>query len=340
MKLTTLPSSKVGLVCLFLCIFHFSNHRRAAANGIFNLAHGQSYSEIPFQLLNDIIVVPVLVNGKKQLNFILDTGTHSPIILNKKFVKGLNIQSSRDIHFQGAGNGKLVEGQVISSMSLQIGDAYAHHIGGVLLKRNPLSSLYLEGVKIHGIIGTSLFRSFAVEIDYLTQMLRLHDSQDFLHEHAYSAHKMELEFNRPLLHTRVDFNESSYTLMLMIDTGFNNKMLIYDPKTVNYRPRVFKHIGKGYSGNVKASEVAINSLKLANRQIFNINTFFPSRHSYKRETERNHSNRDGIIGNALLKQFCVVLDYANEKFYLQEHLLFNPAIARDSKKDKIIMPPQ
>ncbi len=332
MKLMTLSHSKVSLLCLILCIFHFSKAKQPAANGIFDLNHGQSFSEVPFQLLNDLIVVPVLVNEERKLNFILDTGTHSPIILNSKFVKGLDIQSAREIHFQGAGSGKLVEGQVISSMSLQIGDANASHIGGVLLKRNPLSNLYLKGVKIHGIIGTSLFRSFAVEIDYVRQMLRLHNNQDFLNEHSYSAHTMELEFNRPLLHTEVDFKESSYPLKLMIDTGFNNKMLIYDAQTVNYYPSGFKLIGKGYSGNVKASKVAVNSLKLANRQIFNIDTYFPSKHSYRKEVEKNYSSRDGIIGNALLKQFCVVLDYANEKFYLQEYLLFKPALAQDSEK--------
>lgn len=282
-------------------------------------------------MLNNLIVIPVIVNGKRELNFILDTGTHSPVILNSRYVKEMDMQLQREVSFQGAGSGKLVKGKVISSMSLQIGDAFANRIGGVLLDKNPLSNLYLDGVKIHGIIGTSLFRSFAVEIDYLTHTLRLHDNQDFLNEHSYSAHTLEMEYNRPLLHTQVKFRQSSYPLKLMVDTGFNHNLLIYEPKVVNYRPRKFKHFGRGYSGNVKASEVTIHSLKLANRQFFNVETYFPSKYSYKKGVEDMPSRRDGIIGNALLKQFCVVLDYANEKFYLQEHLLIQPTLAKDSE---------
>ena len=334
MKLKSLTLSKAGLLCMLLSFFQFAQAEKTFANGIFSLTHGQSYSELPFRLINDLIVIPVLVNGEKELNFILDSGTHSPIILNNKHVKGMDMKLTRDVRFQGAGNGRLVEGKVISSMSLQIGDAYAGRIGGILLDRNPLANLYLGDVKIHGIIGATLFRSFAVEIDYVMQTLRLHDDQNFLNEHAYSAHDLEIEFSRPLLHTEVGFREGSYPLKLMIDTGFNNKILIYDPKVVDYHPRRFKHIGKGYSGNVKGSETTLKSLKLADRQIFNINTIFPSRHSYKKEEEQNNSERDGIIGNALLKQFCVVLDYANEKFYVQEHLLSKPALAQEPSEEE------
>lgn len=339
MKMITLTLRRAGLLCLILSFFQFAQAKKSHANGIFTLTHGQSYSELPFRLINDLIVIPVLVNGEKELNFILDTGTHTPIILNDKHVKGMDMKLTRDVRFQGAGNGKLVEGKVISSMSLQIGDAYARHIGGILLDKNPLSNLQLEHVKIHGIIGATLFRSFAVEIDYITQTLRLHDDHEFLNQHAYSAHEMEIEFSRPLLPTEVVFRKNSYPLKLMIDTGFNNEMLIYDPEIVDYHPRRFKLIGKGYSGNVKGSEVNLKSLKLANRQIFDISTYFPSRASYKKDKERNNSSRDGIIGNALLKQFCVVLDYAHEKFYLQEHLLSKPALAQEPSEEEALEKP-
>lgn len=333
MKRTTLTLRRAAFLCLLLSCLHVARAEKSHVRGIFTLTHAQSYSEIPFQLINDLIVIPVLVNGEQTLNFILDTGTQSPIILNDKYVKGMDMKLGRNMRFQGAGNGKLVEGRVISSMSLQIGDAYAGHIGGLLLDNNPLSNLRLEKLRIHGIIGASLFRSFAVEIDYITQTLRLHDDRQFLNQHAYSAHEMEIEVSRPLLRTEVVFREKRYPLKLMIDTGFNNQMLIYDSEAVDFHPRRFSMIGKGYSGNIKGSEVNLKSLKLANRQLFNLSSFFPSRSSYKKWAEANHSGRDGIIGNKLLKQFCVVLDYANEKFYLQEHLFSQPELAQEAQAE-------
>lgn len=334
MKLSTLALKRTGLLCLAMCILQLSFAKQIAVNGIFSLTNSQSYTELPFRLLNNLIVVPILVNGEKELNFILDSGTHSPIILNDRYTKDIEMNLSRDVRFQGAGNGKLVEGKVISSMSLQIGDAYAGRIGGILLDRNPLSNLYLEDVKIHGIIGATIFRSFAVEIDYITRTLRLHSDQGFLDRHTYSSHEMEIEFSRPLLRTEAKVDGVRYPLTLMIDTGFNNKLLIYEPATLNFKPRRYKHIGKGYSGNVKASSKILNSLKLADRQLFNVNTYFPSSRSYKKENESLQSVRDGIIGNELLKQFCVVMDYANGKFYLQEHLLNKPALAQDPSEEE------
>jgi hypothetical protein len=297
-------------------------------HGIFNLQNGLSYTEIPFRMINDLIVIPVLINGEQELNFILDSGTSSPVILNDKYVQSLELPTERTIHFQGAGLGNEVRGKVIPSMRMQIGGAYAERIGGVLLQRNPLSRLKMEGINIHGIIGATLFRSFAVEIDYLTQNLRLHKDDSFLQEQSYSSHDLKVEVSRPLLETEATINDSTYRLKLMIDTGFNNKLLIYDPLKVKHRPNRMVRIGRGYSGSVHASEGNIRSLSLANRKMFNILTFFPSSKSYKKD-EVSMEQRDGIIGNSLLKQFCIVLDYAGQKMYVQEHLLNQPELANE-----------
>jgi len=327
---------------LLLCLLtSFALSAKAKNQGehheIYSLTNGQPYTELPFRLINNLIVIPVVINGEKELNFILDTGTSSPILLNNKYVKDVSLPLGREVSFQGSGSGQRVNGHVISTMSLQIGDALAKHIGGIVLdhSRSPLSNLRLEGHRIHGILGATLFRSFAVEIDYITQTLRLHKGQRFLDEHSYSAHTIHVEVSRPILKSWVRLDERDYCLNLMIDTGFSDELLIYDPSVVNHIHGKLKHIGTGYSGHVKGSATKINSIKLANRQLFNVNTYFPTKQSYKRAMENSNSSRDGIMGNALLKQFCVVLDYAHEKFYIQEHLLHKPALAKDHDSKKV-----
>jgi len=330
----TLTLKKAGLLCLVLSIHLHSLAGTLPDSKIFRLTNALNFTEVTFRLVNDLIIIPVKVNGSKELNFILDTGTSSPVILNSRYIRKLKLPLSRDVRFQGAGMGEEVRGKVIPKMSLQIADAYAEHIGGVVLDRNPLSNTMINGIRIHGIIGTSLFRSFAVEIDYLSQTLRLYERDDFLQLNTYSIHEMDLDYSRPILKTIVEFEGQQYPLRLMVDTGFNSELLIYDHSVINHKPIAFSEMGKGYSGTIKAAEARMKSLQLADRRIFDVRTYFPSPKTYKKAAETSPDQRDGIIGNALLKHFCVVLDYANSRFYLREHLLAEPPLAKKDTAER------
>lgn len=325
-----MKTQKIASVILCISAFLCFNVEKANAfdsgyKGIFEICNGINYSELTFDLIDGLIVIPVSINGGEKLNFILDTGTRSPIILNKKYVKNLKLPLSRTMSFQGAGNGSLVSGRVVPIMSLQVGDAIAAHIGGVLLDKNPLSNLVIQNKKIHGVIGATLFRSFAVEIDYPTHTIRLHKNDAFLDKNLYSEHEMKIDSSRPVVSVEVKTELGELPLSLMIDTGFNNNLLLYDPNQQYHQPGKLQTIGKGYSGNIKATVRQIKSIKLADRQIFDVNTYFPSNKSYKKSSDEGYDQRDGIIGNKLLLQFCIVFDYAHEKLYLQEHLLNIPS---------------
>ncbi|MEK6478964.1 aspartyl protease family protein [Catalinimonas sp. 4WD22] len=284
---------------------------------IFQLRNQKSYTEVRFRLEDNLIIIPVLVNGTEEMSFILDTGTDSPLILNRKYIKNLDLPLNREINFQGAGMGAACKGSVISSMSLQIADAYADHIGGVVLKDNPLMNLRINGIKIHGVLGASLFKSFAVEIDYLTQHLRLHEGQNFLDDQSFSEHEMQMSCSRPILKSVLEFNEKQYELKLMIDTGLSNEMIIYDHTSFDYVKTSVEEIGKGYSGKVKATVAHVDALKIAGQELMDVHTYFPEHHSYK-AVLRKVSDRNGTIGNALLKRYCIVLDYAAETIYIRE----------------------
>jgi len=295
---------------------------------IFRLLHCKTHTELPFRLVDDLIIVAVSINGTQHLNFILDTGTNAPIILNKKYIEDLNLPLGRTVSFRGAGKGTAVTGRVVSKMSLQIGDAVADHVGAVVLDKNPLSTTRINGIKIHGIIGGTLFHSFAVEIDYPMGVIRLHENDQFLEEHTYSRHEMTVSEDRPILKATIGWQDQEYPLDLMIDTGFNHHLLLYPEGPVRNFTKGRRLVGRGYSGAIWGSTAAIRSLQMANRRLFDVHTFFPVSASYQINSDRK-GERDGLIGNALLKQFCIVLDYANSKFYIQEHLLNHPAVAHE-----------
>lgn len=306
-------------VSLLICLF-CNGVCAKSKSSIFKLLNSGSYTELPFRMEQNLIIIPVTVNGVKEMNFILDTGTDSPVILNRKHIKGLQLPLGKHMTFQGAGKQTSARGQVINSMSLQIGDAYAAHIGGVVLEKNPLSNLRIGGIKIHGVLGAGLFSSFAVEIDYYHQVLRLHQDQKFTEDASFSAHEIQISRSRPILKSEMQCNNQQYKLDLMIDTGFNNELLIYDHSMFGYDHLPSEDIGKGYCGSIKAASAYVKSLTIVEQELSDIKAIFPITHSY-RAADNEITDRDGTIGNGLLKRFCVVFDYAEKTLYLRSQVV-------------------
>jgi hypothetical protein len=81
-----------GLLLVFLCCSVI--HAKAQNLG-FSLANGQRRVQIPFEIYNNLIVVPVVLNDALPLKFILDTGVRTAILTQKTFTDILNIPYSR-----------------------------------------------------------------------------------------------------------------------------------------------------------------------------------------------------------------------------------------------------
>ena len=333
MSLSTLTLKKSGIGCILSFCILLQGYASSPYSKIFRLPDGLLYSDVPFRLVNDLIIVPVTVNGEQELNFLVDTGTSTPLILHKRYIKKLNVPLGSRVRFQGAGGDEMMQGTVIPAMSMQIGDAYAQQLGAVVLDHNPLDDLRMNGLTIHGIIGASLFYSFAVEIDYLSQIIRLHDSQHFLESGTYSSLPMQVIMSRPVLSSPVIWKDQMHTLNLMIDTGFNHHLLLYEHAGIRFSVSKPSKIGIGYSGNITGGIGRADRLHLGERRFFDVHTYFPSYNDYKAK-----GGGDGIIGNALLKQLCVVLDYARNTFYIREHLDWQPShIAKTAGETKKVV---
>ena len=79
--------------------------------------------KIEFELINNIILIPVEVNGIT-LKFLLDTGVSKPILFN--FIKGsdsLKILNSEKIKIKGLGDGDYIDALRSSHNTFKIGDA-------------------------------------------------------------------------------------------------------------------------------------------------------------------------------------------------------------------------
>src|SRR5690606_2334535 len=96
------------LLLLLLC-----TSTRVNAQGLgFSITGGRKKVEIPIEVYNNLVVVPVVLNGTLPLKFILDTGVRTAILTQKSFSDILNLAYSRKYSITGPGGQKMVDAYV------------------------------------------------------------------------------------------------------------------------------------------------------------------------------------------------------------------------------------
>lgn len=86
----------------------------------FNLKPGQRRVQFPIEIISNLIIVPVVLNGQLPLKFILDTGVRTTILTEKAFSDILNLQYSRHYQVSGPGGEKVVEAYITNNVTLDM----------------------------------------------------------------------------------------------------------------------------------------------------------------------------------------------------------------------------
>src|SRR6187402_3820473 len=86
----------------------------------FSLAEGQRSVSIPIEIHNNLIVVPIVLNGQLPLKFILDTGVRTAILTEKAYSDILNLPYSRKYSIAGPGGEKMVDAYVTNNVTLDM----------------------------------------------------------------------------------------------------------------------------------------------------------------------------------------------------------------------------
>ncbi len=285
---------------------------------IFRFTNGLPYAKIPFRFVQNMIVLPVALNGQQNFNFILDTGTRTPVMLHKNALQGLNFIRGKKIGFSGAGTKGMVSGFTASGIDLSLPGVEAKGISIVVLEKNYLHVKELDNLEIHGILGATLFRSFVVNIDYLNQEISLIDKNTFLPCANYISLPMKIIDSKPVVEASLSVENELYQARLMIDTGFNNELLLRAgtyPLPAGAKPA---QLGRGFGGTIKGKKGKIGHLKMNTLMIKDVTASLPTSKSYA--SNGFLLEHQGTIGNGLLRHYNIILDYAGEMFYIKSPL--------------------
>ena len=313
-----MPNKRTLLIFfMFISALGFSQSR-------FNLPR-TNYTKVKFQLIDNLIVFPVEVNGVK-LSFLLDTGVSKPILFNIVNTDSLKINHVESIYLRGLGDGGYIEALKSKQNVLKIGDAININQDIYVIFDETINFTPRLGVPIHGIIGYDVFKDFIVEINYASKYLKLYKPEDYKYKKCRKCQTLDLSLvnNKPYINATAEVNSKHIPVKLLIDSGGSDALWLFEDDSLGLAPikdEFFEDfLGKGLSGSVYGKRSIVNSFSLKDYHLKNVNVAYPDSASVS--FARKHKERSGSIAGELLRRFNIIVDYTNAKVTLKKNRNF------------------
>ena len=292
----------------------------------FSLANGKKKVQIPIEVYNNLIVVPVVLNGALPLKFILDTGVRTAILTEKTFTDILNLSYSRKYSISGPGGEQIIDAYITNNVSLELPGVTGRGHALLVLGEDYLELRNYLGTDVHGILGYELFSRFIIEIDYDKKVLTLSVPSRFKKKRKYQSIPIKIEDTKPYVTTSVVLGDGTQlTAKLLVDSGASHGLMLEptsDPRITVPDSTVSSIIGRGLGGEITGKVGRIGSLRLGTYEIENVIANFPDPNSYFDSLKLGATQRNGAIGGEVLSRFTVIFNFPKEEMYLKKNSSF------------------
>lgn len=311
-------------VFILLIYWMFQSGLLLAQNFGFRFDHDEDRLNIPFQMVNNLIVVPVMVNDSVSLNFILDTGVKATILTDNSLTD-FNLSGCRPVHILGAGGQEEVVAYVVANVHFAIQGITSTGMNLIVLSEDYLKLQNHLGMDIHGILGYDLFGQFVVKIDYERKMITLIDPESFRPKSRYKRMDISLFMGRPYIESQVRQNDGSIIKgRLLVDSGASHSLMLEtDSDSTIILPEKYVNtiVGWGLSGELNGQMGRIDSLNFAGYGFHEVLCTYTS--DYGAGVNERIPGRKGSIGGELLSRFTVIFDYSRNQMYLRKNSNFS-----------------
>ena len=304
---------------------------------------GREYERIPFLFSGNQIIIKLRINGSKPLNFILDSGVKTPIIIDVPQFDTVKIGDVKRIKIKGLGDGESSEALIAYRNRINIGEHIVNRNQTVLIMLEDF--FYLSnrlGHQINGIIGFDVFRDFIVEINYDNQYLKLHDPKKFTYPKSKKYITKDLSFRKgkPYVNLEVELADSSKVpVKLLVDTGGSDALWLFHESHKDISsPENFipDFLGRGLNGDIFGKRSRINKLYFGDIFLKGVTAAYPDSSSVA--FVMMHKERNGSIGGGALSRFKVIMDYTNKKITLKKGSSFKRKFHYNMSGIELYMP--
>ncbi|SHJ51170.1 aspartyl protease family protein [Pseudozobellia thermophila] len=294
-----------------------------AAQG-FAIKGGRKVQKLKFELINNLMVVPVEVNGT-ELYFLLDSGVGSPILFNISDKDSLQINNVSEITIRGLGKGQPIKALSSAGNTFRIRNIENTEQKLFVVMDKSINLSPSLGVPIHGIMGYDLFRDFVVEVNYARKKIIFHDPESYRYRVGARAETLPLAIRNKKAYVDGGLNldgKEELPVRLLVDTGSSDALWLFEDDRIKVPDSHYEvFLGKGLNGDIYGKRTKVSGFKIGGFAFEEAKAAFPDRESFG--FIRNFGSRNGSIGGEVLKRFNVIFDYGRHKITLQKNLNFN-----------------
>ena len=175
-----------------------------------------------------LVILRGRVNGKADVDFVLDTGAPVTVLLDGPRTAALGLDSSRARRLGASDNPAAPIGDIQDGFALDFGAvAFTQLTALVVPQRTLPCPEKFEEVGFGGVIGADLFRRFVVEIDPAAKRVRVHDPRAWSAPEGAASLPLSFRGGHPFVETRITLaNGKTIDMPVNVDTGMNREITL------------------------------------------------------------------------------------------------------------------
>ena len=283
----------------------------------FKIVGGQKVEKLKFELINNLIVMPVEVNGT-ELFFLLDSGVSHPILFNVSRSDSIQIKNVSEITIRGVGNGQPIKALSSNGNTFRIKNIENKNQRLYVVMDKGINLSPSLGVPIHGIMGYELFRDFIVDINYAKEKIKFNDPIGYNYKKNSRAETFPLSISKKKAYITGNLfleDNKEEQIKLLVDTGSSDAIWLFEDERITVPDTYYDvFLGKGLNGDVYGKRTKVNGFKIGSFSLKEAKVAFPDRDSFR--SIENFGTRNGSVGGEVLKRFNIIFDYRNGKVTL------------------------
>ena len=309
----------LNFLLIFFTVFVFGQ------NIGFSLLNNQKKEIIPFRFINNLIFIPVNINGV-ELTFLLDTGVHQTVLFSLDD-KEINFKNVEKMKFSGLGENIQIEGLKSDKNVVSIGKNFSdpEQTIYIILNEDFNFSSHI-GIPVHGILGYNFFKNYPVQIDYISHKITIYESTKELKNklQRFAEFPIQLELNKPYIYADVEMTNEKKNSKLLVDLGNSDAIWLFPSLIKNFvynRPNIEDFLGRGFNGDIFGRRSRIHHFYLGNFKFHKPLTAMPDEYSIQNVIMAG--DRKGSVGGEIMRRFTVVFNYPEKKMYLKKNKHFS-----------------
>lgn len=298
----------ISIVFLFVSSIVFSQ-KLAFDQGKINQKN--YYEEISFELVNDKIILPVVINNKT-FKFLLDTG--APNVISKRVLEEINVQNSKKINVSDANN-QNDEMEMVAIESMKLGNLSFEN--NVALVSDLDNHFILKCFKMDGFIGSNLLRNSVIKISLKDKKIIVTNDIKKLQTKAKPS-KLKLFGEQKSPYVKINFSKDDkrdVTEEVLIDTGMDG---FYEMSNRAFKILSKDDVWEELSRSTGSSSIGLFGTAPMKEQVLLKAPYFKINDTtFENLIANTTDDNNSRIGLDLLKHGDIIIDFKKKKFYFE-----------------------